>query len=510
MSPKIRTNRAMRALAVAVTAASLSGGVLVAVASSANAASDPLPWMSTETSSGEQVGTLSFYDSSGNQIFTGSTTTEPMAAYAVASGGLIQGSSDAYGATAYLYTPTASDPALWGNTQISSTAALGPGQNASYTALPASIRNSDQEVVPLALSVTDHTTQYPSSYDAPNDKVYEVRVIGATDQKWYSADIEIDPATSTWTQVYPAQTIATSFSGFKATPSSPAPAGTTAVTLTAALTAADSSVPTGSVHLFDGANDLGAVTPDSDGQVSKKVTGLKNGSSHTFQFKFTGTGSYSDSQTSTMIYKIKSPDATALTISKATKIAYGKTVTITGSIKDSTTGKALGATSVALYGKPTGSSSYAKLKTVKSSSTGALSAVGVKPTKTTNYEWRYTATAAHKSATSANDVVTVTRTATIAAASKTVTRGKSTKIYGVVAPVAGGTATVQRKSGTKWIEANTGAIKKQKLPNGKTAIGYVVTRKFTSKGKFTFRVSTPSVTGYGAATPASTVTITVK
>jgi hypothetical protein len=412
VSPKPRRRLAFRALAVAVTTASLAGGGLVALASSANAASDPLPWMSTEKTSGEQVGTLSFYDGSGHQIFSGTLNSTPFAKYAVASGGVIAGSSNADGATAYMYTPNSSDPALWGNTQASTTAPLGSGVNATYTDLPASIRNSDREVVPLGLSATDATSPVPSTYPAPNDKVYELRVLGATDQKWYSADIELDPGANTWTQVYPTQATA-------------------------------------------------------------------------------------------------SPDNTALTISKAAKIASGKTVTITGTIKDSTTNKAIANATVSLYAKPTGKTSYSKVKDVKSSSSGALSAKSVKPTKTTTYEWRYAGTATHKSAVSKTDVITVSRTATIAASPKSIKKGKSTKLYGVVAPVAGGTATVQKKSGSKWLSAGHATIKKEKLPNGKTAIGYIVSVKGTAKGKFTYRVSVSGVTGYAAVVSTGTSTVTV-
>jgi hypothetical protein len=602
VSSKAHRSRGFRAIATALIAATLSGGGLVALAASASAASDPLPWISTETSSGERAGALEFYNSSDTQIFQGPLDTEPFATYAVADGGPLTGSSDADGATAFLYTPATSDPGLWGNTQNSATAPLGSGVNATYTSLPAVIRSSNREVVPLGLSVNDHTTQYPSSYAAPNNNVYEVRVIGATDQKWYSSDIEIDTANNKWTQIFPAAAEATTTvvsgpTGGEAripltynasvTAESGTPTGTvqfkangtnfgTAVsvaaatstgvqftppasgqyTITASYTPTDSTfltssdatgvvlaatasvpvaptlgtptaTPTSVTLRWTDASDAGApitsytveyklhssatwLTKSSTvaaSATSYTITGLVPGTA--YDMRVLAKNSIGTSVPSAAKTITTPADASALTISKGSKIAYGKTVKIAGTIKDAATHKAVSGATVSLYAKVSGSSAYKKLKSLKSTSAGALSATGLKPTKTTTYQLRYTGTPAHKAANSATNVVTVARTATVKASVKSIKKGKSAKIYGVVAPVAGGKATIEKKSGKKWVTVGHATIKKEKLPNGKKAIGYVVSYKGTAKGKFTFRVSVASVSGY-AAVVTTTVTVTVK
>ncbi len=504
----------MRVLAGSVTAVAVTGAALVAVANPAGAASDPLPWLATELSTAhgpaEHQGGLSFYNADGAQIFSGSVNDMPMAAYIVGDGALLPSSTVADGATAYIYTPQQADPGLWNNTQISATAPVGAGVNAKYTKLPQAIQTSEREVVTPFDSVLDAMTQYPSPYPAPNDHVFEVRMIGASDQVWYSADIEVDPATSTWTQIYPVALTNTAVSAIVASPVSPAPAGTTSVRLSATLSPTNPSVPAGTVHLFDGTVDKGAAVLNSTtGAITDTVSGLINGSTHHFMFKFTPTDAtkYSSSQSAALTYSVKSPDSTALTISKGAKIAFGKAVKISGAITDTTTHKALSGATVSLYAK-VGTAAVKKVKDVKAAANGTFS-FSTKPTRTTTYQWRYAATAAHKAVNSATDVITVSRTTTITATARTIKKGGFTKFYGVVAPVAGGNATLQRKSGARWLASGHATIKKQKLPNRRTAVGYVISWKGAAKGKFTLRVSVPGATGL-AGVVSSMITITVK
>ena len=63
-------------------------------------------------------------------------------------------------------------------------------------------------------------------------------------------------------------------------------------------------------------------------------------------------------------------------------------------------------------------------------------------------------------------------------------------IYGTVKPASSGQkVTLQRQAGTSWNNIGTATIKNQKLPNGKTTVGFVFTVKQSSKGTFKYRVS---------------------
>lgn len=512
MSPRFQNRRVVAALAVAAVA----GGAFVALAAPANAADNPLPWQATEANEHEQAGTLSLYSTTGQPVFSGSLS-DPLAGYAVASGGVLSSDDTSAGANAYVATPTPGDPGDWSEWPLSLTASVATDDsvNQGYSVLPTSVRNSNHMVVPLLASspgddesIGHDLTNYPSTYPAPDNNVYEIRVLGAYPNWWYVADIEVDNTAGTWTQIYPTPVTGSA-------PDAPAAGTPTATTnsVTVKWTApADNGSPITSYTVqykpHTSATWITKSSTVSPSATSYTITGLAPGTAYDVHVAATndvGMSAYSATKTITTL-----ADATALTISKATKIAYGKTVTIGGTIKDTTTKKPLSGASVSLYSKPTGSSTYKLVKTVKSSSTGAISVAGVKPAKTTTYQWRYAGTAAHKAANSATDTVTVTRTATITASLKTINKGKTTKIFGLVSPVAGGTATIQRKSGARWLSGMHAAIKRQKLPSGRTAIGYVVVYKGTAKGKFTFRVSVPSITGYGPVISATTVTVTVK
>lgn len=101
------------------------------------------------------------------------------------------------------------------------------------------------------------------------------------------------------------------------------------------------------------------------------------------------------------------------------------------------------------------------------------------------------------------------RTATISAKPTSIKKGKTTKIFGAVKPVAGGTATLQKLVGKKWTKVTTATIKSQKLPNGKKAVGYVFTFKSAKKATVSLRVVVAAVKGFLSKT-SSTIRVKVK
>lgn len=193
-------------------------------------------------------------------------------------------------------------------------------------------------------------------------------------------------------------------------------------------------------------------------------------------------------------------DPSSLTIghSSAT-IAYGKSVTITGHLTDSTTKKSLSGKSVQLLAKPAGSTKFTQVKTVTTNSSGNVSAT-LKPTKNTQYEWHYAGSSANKAATSPIEKVTVNQTLTIASPG-TAKPNTAFKVYGTAKPAGNGQkVALQLKSGTSWKTVSTTTIRSQKQPNGKTAVSYVFSVKEKKKGSYTFRVTKAATASNGAGT----------
>ncbi len=122
---------------------------------------------------------------------------------------------------------------------------------------------------------------------------------------------------------YAVSKVTTSISTITASPVSPAPAGTTSVALSATVTAADSTHPAGTVELFDGATDRGAATFDAaTGHISKTVTGLADGSSHSYTFQFAASGAgYSNSTSAALAYSVNSPVTTSISAITASPVS---------------------------------------------------------------------------------------------------------------------------------------------------------------------------------------------
>ena len=152
------------------------------------------------------------------------------------------------------------------------------------------------------------------------------------------------------------------------------------------------------------------------------------------------------------------------------------------------------------------SKAAAKLvKKVKTTSTGALSTT-VKLTGGEQFQWRYAATSAYKASSSAYKSTKVTTSVSIAVNNGTIKHGQSVIFYGSTAPATSGIkVTLQQYVGKKWKNVATGVQKKQKLPNGKTAVAYRISHKIGSKGTDKFRVTKPATSSL-AGSVSKTVT----
>jgi len=282
----------------------IAAGMLFAGAGSAFAAGQP-----SYEPDANALGTLSFFDASGNQITSGSTTASPMAAFYMASGPGVAGNNKAY---VSFYTPVQGQtPAAWQTGNVITSAQTYP--NATY---PGALGTTSNAVVQDAAAngslQTNQIATFPSS-STTDPNVYQVRIFtDTTGTHYYSADVLVSG--TTWTQVYPVVKVNTSFSTIAASPASPA-AHASSVTLTSTLSASDSSHPAGSAHLFDGTTDLGAATSftASTGAVSSTLTPADGNHSYTFVFTPTDTTTYNGATSAALPYTVNAAAPAAST-----------------------------------------------------------------------------------------------------------------------------------------------------------------------------------------------------
>jgi len=334
----------MNKLRSAITGASVlalaSAGLLLGAGAAHAATIDP----SITGDPNAANGSIMFFDSAGNRIFSGSLAA-PFTGYAVASSATTRtGTSKA---TLFVATPdhTKTDSLQWFNQQLTA-ASTWPlaGAPAAVTAaetagVPAvAVGSGDGNLagafagaVNDATAGFDHIMQIRMEDSGPGNPVVP---------PFWATDVLIDTTAGTWTQVFPAAPVltATSVSAITASPASPAPSGTTSVNLSATLSAADSSHPAGTVELFNGATDVGPATLNAaTGAITATAT-VANSTDYSFQFKFTPTSTttYSASSSAALAYHVNGP-AVATTVqvngpttgSVGTPISYTATVTPT-------------------------------------------------------------------------------------------------------------------------------------------------------------------------------------
>lgn len=114
-----------------------------------------------------------------------------------------------------------------------------------------------------------------------------------------------------------------------------------------------------------------------------------------------------------------------------------------------------------------------------------------KPAANTQYQFVYHGTATHAASTSGVQSVSVGYAVAASVKPGTVTHSKPAKIYGTVSPSkSGDKVTLQQLVHGKWKTlSKTATIKKQKLPDGKTEVGFVFTISAAAKGTYEFRIS---------------------
>ena len=193
-------NRILRPVAL-LAAASLLAGAATAVSAGVASATTSPPWTLSEPGS---VGSLSFYNAAGQQVYGGSLTANPPATYIEGSSQVRSGDTTA---TLFGYTPVAGQkPGQWSGTLLSSSTtfpnASAPGALGSATLPVVSATSSDHPLSDLVAAFPNPDT----SGDAYSG-IYELRLrtsgAGLTTTTSYdSAYIQVTG--NTWAVVNPA------------------------------------------------------------------------------------------------------------------------------------------------------------------------------------------------------------------------------------------------------------------------------------------------------------------
>jgi hypothetical protein len=264
-----------------VGAAALAGATLVATSGSALAT--PAPYY---PDAGATLGGLDFFNASGVQITSGSTSTSPFAAFVVAQHAPGGGVKAAY----YAYTPVnGSPPGSWGGAQLSG------GTNYPLSGPPADLDALPNPIVTGGsgdISIDGYTATNPNTDTSTTDGyagLYEIRAKVTGQAGYAAADILVNATAHTWTQVdgtfqlFPDTTTTT----LVPTPPSPAVTGTLE-TLTATVadtTAGTTNTPAGTVQFYDGTTAIGSPVTLASG-TAQTTTTLGNGT-HSLSAVFT-------------------------------------------------------------------------------------------------------------------------------------------------------------------------------------------------------------------------------
>jgi Bacterial Ig-like domain (group 3) len=335
-------NKIKSALTVAALAAA-AGGVILAGAGSASAQGTPTPWAPGGVNQDPNaVGGIAFFDASGNQITSGSTTAKPFAAYAVGLTDVaVSGDTSQKKATLFGYLPTTQTPDNWGTNEQLGLSTNYPNSSApapvNGTTLPVNTGAATDIALETAandLGATLTTTGYQNVYQV---RLYQSSAANGLGVKYDYADVLINSTTHTWSLVWSPDQAGTSTSSTLGSSSTSVNQGQS-VTLTDTITPSGAN---GSVQFKDNGGNIGSPVTVSGGVATLPYT-LTTSGSHPITAVFTPTAlsGYASSTSNTVTItaaKVLTNTTTALVVSPNTGPAFSA-VTLTATVTPSVAG----------------------------------------------------------------------------------------------------------------------------------------------------------------------------
>jgi hypothetical protein len=271
----------------------------------------------------DKVGTITLYDASGNPV-TGGSLSDPIAAYAVGSGGLPSGTKAAL--FGYVADPSA-NPGDWTGSQLSAATDY-PASGA-----PAGIGSGPTATLsPSSTTLAQLLGGFPTVSNGEIELRLRTSAAGAPTATAYDA-LDIFVSGSSWST---AQTAAPTTTTLAVAPTS-AKAGTK-LTLTATVT----DGVAGSVQFYDGTTALGSAVSVSSAAASTQYT-VKTAGSHTFKATFTptDTSTHQPSTGTRTVTVAKATPVVTLTVPAVSHTKQGRAtvkvsatgLTVTGTVK---------------------------------------------------------------------------------------------------------------------------------------------------------------------------------
>jgi hypothetical protein len=420
-------NRTLRLLAASAAAATLvtGGATLAAGASTAlSATAHPFgsqavpPWEPDPSS----VGTLVFYNSSGDVITGGNLSDQPVAAYVLGTGTVRAGDTKA---TLYGFLPVEGQtPGQWSGEALAGATAYpngsAPGSLAT-TNLPVETGHAtDESIATLELDFPNTDTSSDGYADMYQLRLYTSTPGVTSSTEYDSADIEVDKSAGTWSVFYAplptASTLKTS-------------ATTISKGQSVTLTSTETPAAAGTVQFYEGSTALGSPVSSPAGTATLATTALAAGAQAVKAvFTPSNTNLNTGSTSNTVDITVRTPTATKIA-AKPTTIVKGQEMAITAAVSPVVAGTVdfyEGTTKIEALAL--GSNGLASFET-KTLPAGELTIEAVfVPTSSLDVG----------SSASLKVIVQTATTTKIAAKPTTINKGQSMTITGAVSPIVPG------------------------------------------------------------------------
>jgi hypothetical protein len=220
----------------------------------------------------------------------------------------------------------------------------------------------------------------------------------------------------------------------------------------------------------------------------RTIKGLQNCTGYVFEVAADNgsqTGPYSEP--TAVLTPHGGGDATALATNAPARVGYAKKATFTATLTDAADHSAITGATVELVGAD---STPAAFGTATTNAHG-VARTAMRLRANTSARWVYDGSSGHVCSTSDPSTVTVSQLVQASLTAKHVKTGKRVSVYGTVRPQARGQAvTLQRKVAGHWKKVGHHAkIQRQRLPDGKKVVGFVLAYRPHTTGRQVLRVS---------------------